>query len=249
VDIRVDIEKTLRTGRSVFELKVAFSSSDSRLILFGPSGAGKTMTMRAVAGLAKPDKGFISIGEKVLFDSKHRIWVPPRKRNVGCLFQDYALFPHLTAQENVGFGLSRGWPKKTLSEESRAWVEKLMAAFGLKRLADRFPSELSGGQKQRVALARALAKKPELLLLDEPFAALDRPLRERMRINILHVQDYFKIPMLIITHDPDDVEALADSLVIIENGAVSKIWPFRSICKRRKVANFIRAHIGEALTA
>lgn len=244
--IRVDIEKTVKTKRSEFKLKAAFSLSDSRMVLFGPSGAGKTTTLRALAGLVRPDKGFIEVGGRVLYDSKNGIWVPPNKRKIGYLFQDYALFPHLTAAENVGFALGKWW-KRSLNPADRARVAELLEIFGLSRAADSYPESLSGGQRQRAALARALAKKPDLLLLDEPFAALDKPLRVQMRRRLLDAQEQFQIPLVIITHDPDDVEALADTLVIIENGMVNKIWPFRSICKRAKVARFIRARFGEAL--
>ena len=176
------------------------------MVLFGASGSGKTLTLQAIAGLINPDSGHISVDGDVLYDSAKRICRPARTRHVGYLLQDYALFPHLSALGNVGFSLSG--PFGHLSE--------------VDHLSDRLPSEMSGGQKQRVALARALAAQPKVLLLDEPFSALDPLLRVRMRQEIRQLLDEWNIPVVIITHDPDDVEAFAETLVVYSGGRTVK---------------------------
>ncbi len=248
MDILVDVEKEVRTAGRTFRLRAEFRSSDGCVVLFGPSGAGKSLTLQAVAGLVRPDRGRIQVGDTVFFDSARGVDLPSRERNVGYVFQDYALFPHLTVAENVAFGLTAGWPRRP-PPAGEARVAELLEAFELGPAAGSRPAQLSGGQRQRVALARALARGPRLLLLDEPFAALDHPLRTRMRRNLREVQERFRVSLVLITHDPADVESLADTLVLLDDGEVQKVWPFRSICQRRKVAQFVRSHLAGAFAA
>ncbi|MCZ8408272.1 ATP-binding cassette domain-containing protein [Achromobacter sp. SIMBA_011] len=219
VDLR--IRKDMVSGDRHFSLDVAFSSKSRRIALFGPSGAGKSLTLRAVAGLLRPDAGRIEINGRVLFDSEARLSVAPQARRVAYLFQDYALFPHLTVAQNIAFGSRRGWlnpPRRAVSAEARRWVD----AFELGAIVGSYPHEISGGQKQRVALARALMVKPEILLLDEPFSALDSQLRGKMRQELSALQRQLDVPMLLITHDPADVEALADEVFEVRDGKVRR---------------------------
>ncbi|HEX6834435.1 MAG TPA: ATP-binding cassette domain-containing protein, partial [Rudaea sp.] len=183
----------------------------------GPSGAGKTLTLLAIAGLVRPDEGMIRRDDVALFDSARRIDVPARQRGSGFLFQDYALFPHLTVAQNVAFARNTAW----FNARARG-VDDLLAAFELEPLAGSYPAELSGGQRQRVALARALAAAPKLLLLDEPFAALDAPLRARLRGELLALRERFAISMVVITHDPDDVAALGGRVIHLAAGRVAE---------------------------
>jgi molybdate transport system ATP-binding protein len=220
--ILVDIRKNLWSGRRVFRLEAAFASDEDVVVLFGPSGAGKSVTLQAIAGLITPDAGRIVAGERVLFDASRSIRVPARHRDVGYVYQDYALFPHLTVARNVSFGLKRGWPWY-LPKGDRFRLEEVLEIFELTALKDSLPRDLSGGQRQRVALARALIRRPSLLLLDEPFSSLDTLLRAKMRQELLKIKERFAIPVMLITHDPEDVAALAGTLVVYEPGRVSQV--------------------------
>ena len=214
--LEVDVSKTLRARGREFRLEVKFASDAPVTVLFGPSGAGKTQTLYAIAGLARPERGAIRLGGEALFDSQRKIDLPPHRRRIGYVFQDYALFPHLSVVQNVAFATSRSavFNPRTATGE----VYELLARFALGKLASSYPHQLSGGQRQRVALARALAAKPRLLLLDEPFAALDAPLRARLREELIKIRKEFDVPMVVITHDPDDVAALGGRVVSIADG-------------------------------
>jgi ABC-type sulfate/molybdate transport systems ATPase subunit len=197
-----------------FALRVEFEVGDGITALFGPSGAGKSMTLRSIAGLASP-AGRIVVSGRVLLDTGAGTDVPPRERRIGYLFQQYALFPHLSVEGNVGYGLHR-LPRG----ERAARVAELLALVGLEGYGGRRPHELSGGQQQRVALARALATRPDLLLLDEPFAAVDLRVRRRLRAELRRIHDVTGTPMLLVTHDLAEVRQLAGSLVVLDRGQV-----------------------------
>ena len=211
MSVCVDIKKTLSSGDRRFSLGVSFSSRADYTVLTGPSGSGKSLTLRCIAGISTPDEGKIEVAGRVLFDTGGRVDVPARRRAVGYLFQDYALFPHLSVADNVGFGL-RGITRK-LSGEDRDRVSGILEVFGLAELAASLPRDISGGQKQRVALARALVKKPSALLLDEPFSALDHHLRDAMRAELREVQARFGIPVILVLHDPADIRAFTGTVV------------------------------------
>lgn len=241
----LDIKKVLRCGGEEFLLSACFTTEDHSLVLFGPSGSGKTLTLQAIAGMLTPDDGHIRINGKTLFDAAHGINIPTRHRRVGYVFQNYALFPHLTVRENIGFGLKP--LLGSLSEKSNERVQELVTTFGLDKVAGQKPSALSGGQQQRAALARALAPSPDILLLDEPFSALDQPLRIRMREELSNTLKQFSIPMILVTHDSDEVESFAHSVAVYRNGQVESVHSAESMAHtgkdigetvRRKAAEF-----------
>ncbi|QDQ80826.1 ATP-binding cassette domain-containing protein [Paraburkholderia megapolitana] len=223
--LAVDIRKTLASAGHRFTLDISFAATEQRVVLFGPSGAGKSLTLQAIAGLLRPDEGSIVLNGAALFDSARGIDLKPQQRKVAYLFQDYALFPHLNVRQNIGFGLQPGWlnPRARFDHPD---VDYWVNALDLQSVARNHPAQLSGGQKQRVALARALVARPQLLLLDEPFSALDYALRERMRRELSDLQARLDIPMLLITHDPDDVAAFGDQVVQVGDGRVRPNQPF-----------------------
>lgn len=237
----MNLQVDFRLALPNFSLEVAFETSAEFLVVYGPSGSGKSMTLRALAGLAGAAEGKISVGGESWLDTQKGLRVPTEKRNIGYVFQDYALFPHLTARENVAFGLRRGL-FNSISAKDAEWVSALLGMLDLSPHGGRRVGELSGGQRQRVALGRALATRPGLLLLDEPFSALDRELRQRMREDLRRIRKDFDVPTVMVTHDIEDVQALADEMVVLENGKVKRSWSFRSICRQRKVADFVSSH-------
>jgi molybdate transport system ATP-binding protein len=196
-----------------FTLDVAFSAEAPMVALLGPSGSGKTLTLRAVAGAMRPDAGRITLDGDVLFDSDHGVDLPPQRRGVGYVPQEYALFPHLDVAGNVGFGL------RVTGREKRRQISDMLEAVGLYGLERRRPRQLSGGQRQRVAVARALILRPRILLLDEPFAALDATIRASVREQLRELQIALGFRALLVTHDPEDL-SLASQVFRYQNGRV-----------------------------
>lgn len=219
--IEVDLRYSLSDRQRRFDADIRFTSDAAVTALYGPSGAGKSLTLQAMAGLLRPAAGRVRLGEHTVFDSAQGIDLAPRQRRVGLVFQHYALFPHLSVKDNVAFGLSSWWQRPSAAQRER--VAKLMDAFGLTDMAKSRPGALSGGQQQRVALARALACEPAVLLLDEPFAALNPMLREEMRDELARAGREWRVPIVLITHDLDDVLALAQVAVRIEAGRVVRV--------------------------
>ena len=216
----IALVKHLRHDGTRFELDVRFASAARRLALFGPSGAGKTQVLKMLAGIVRPEQGHVRIAGLTLFDHQAGIDLAPQHRRLGFVFQDYALFPHLTVLQNIGFALRTGWRNPPhrghTAPEAQRWIE----AFHLQAVAHHYPHQISGGQRQRVALARALVHEPAALLLDEPFAALDKALRQRLRAELHELQASLRIPTLLITHDDDDLRVLADDVVHLQAGRV-----------------------------
>jgi molybdate transport system ATP-binding protein len=184
-------------------------------VLFGPSGSGKTTILRALAGLERSANCDIQFGRETWADDKNGLFLPPQRRHIGYLFQDYALFPHLTVAENIRYGLG-----DLSGNECQLRTSDLLERFQLQDLAARYPHQLSGGQKQRVALARTLAPQPRLLLLDEPLSALDGPTREMLRAELRHLLSSLKIPVLLVTHDRVEALALGDQVAIVNEGQI-----------------------------
>jgi molybdate transport system ATP-binding protein len=198
-----------------FRLDVSWQVGNELAVLFGYSGAGKSTTFQMIAGLMQPDSGIILLNDRVLYDSAAKINLAPQKRHLGYLFQDLALFPHMTVRQNVIYGAS-GRTK----EEKEDTAEEMLRRFRMSGLSRRYPDQISGGQKQRVALARALAGHPRALLLDEPFSALDMPVRRDMREMVMEIQRSFRIPVMLVTHDADEAEAIADRMIVYSAGRV-----------------------------
>src|ERR1700722_1593883 len=212
--LTVAVRKRLSRSTSNFTLDVIFALAPGITVIFGPSGAGKTTLLDCVAGLATPDFGQIAVGERILFDQASATNVPVQSRNIGYVFQDLALFPHLTAGKNIEYGLSG--PKLERRKKSDAIVE----SFRIAHLRDRKPKEISGGERQRVALARALVADPCVLLLDEPLAALDAATKSKIIDDLRAWNALHDIPILYITHNREEVFALGDRVLVLENGRI-----------------------------
>ena len=215
MSIVVDIEKTLGD----FHLKMAFEAGNETLALLGASGSGKSMTLKCIAGIEKPDRGRIVVDDVVLFDSEKHINLPPQQRHTGLLFQNYALFPNMTVLQNIRAGANREPDRK----KREAMVAAIMDSFGLTPLAHHLPSQLSGGQQQRTALARILVSNPNILLLDEPFSALDNHLRFRLEQEVRQLIGRFGKTVVLVSHDRDEVFRLSDSIAVVSDGSIDAV--------------------------
>jgi molybdate transport system ATP-binding protein len=198
---------------------VSFVAGEGITILFGPSGSGKTTTLRAIAGIVKPDGGRISVGEKIYFDSASGIDLSIQRRRVGYVFQDYALFPHLTAEENIMYGMKDNEGTKSRQER----VHEILAVFGIEHVRNRYPENMSGGEQQRTALARALASDPAVVLLDEPLSSVDAKTRSRLLDEIDLAQRRADIPFLYVTHNTSEAARLGSRVVVLEEGSVARV--------------------------
>jgi molybdate transport system ATP-binding protein len=224
-----------RRRLGTFRLDIAFATEHRRVVLFGPSGAGKSLTLQCVAGFITPDRGRIVVDGTVLFDGDGRVNVPPWKRRIGMVLQAYTLLPHLTVGDNVAYGLGPVWRGR-----ERVRIETLLAAVGLSGYAERTPAQLSGGQRQRVALAQALASDPRLLVLDEPFSAVDAPVRERLRRDLLALLDAFQVPLIFVTHDFGEAYLLGQTIVILAAGQVIQIGSPADVAGHPRTATVAR---------
>ena len=209
--LKVDIQKELKE----FDLDIDFELRNKRLGILGPSGCGKSMTLKSIAGIVDPDEGIVSLDtgeETVYFDSSNKVNLKPQKRNVGYLFLNYALFPNMTVEENIACGLSKDDDEKIVSD--------MIKRFHLGGLENRYPRQLSGGQQQRVALARIMAYGPDVILLDEPFSAMDAFLKEQLRIELVNLLRDFDGFSIMVTHDRDEAFQFCDELIVLDKGKV-----------------------------
>ncbi len=218
----MNLQIRIRKPLPHFELSIDVNCpAETMTVVIGPSGAGKTTLMRIIAGLDKPAEGFIQFGDEVWLDTKRRIFLPPQKRRLGYVFQDYPLFPHLSIHDNAAF--AAGARKEV--------VQKLLERFGIGHLQDRKPDAISGGERQRCAICQALAREPRLLLLDEPFSALDVFTRRDLRDELRNLKEELRMPVIYVTHDVNEALYLADDLLPIVEGQVDREWMQRSIVR------------------
>jgi molybdate transport system ATP-binding protein len=229
----INVAAACRLG--AFSLDVAFRSTRRRTVLFGPSGAGKTMTLQCIAGFLVPRRGYVEVGGAVLLDSDRGINVPPWHRRVGAVLQGDALFPHRTAAGNITYGMRPLWRGR---EPTRALA--LLAAVGLPGYADRRPQDLSAGERQRVALARVLASDPRALLLDEPFSAVDEPVREQLRRDLITLIESRDLPAVIVTHDFDEAHVLGETIIVLVGGRVVQTGTPADVARRPRTAAVAR---------
>ncbi len=221
----VDIKKHLKN----FTLDIELEISNDRVGILGQSGSGKSMMLKTIAGIIKPDEGRIVLNDKVFFDSKKRINLPSKERNIGYLFQNYALFPHMTVKENIVSGMI-----KNTKDEKIKMCEDMIKKLCLEGLENRYPRELSGGQQQRVAISRMLATKPQILMFDEPFSALDYHLREQMQENLLEILNKENTTSLLVSHDIDEAYRLSKEIVVVDKGQIKRIDKKEEVFKNPK---------------
>jgi molybdate transport system ATP-binding protein len=212
--INIALQKKLGFVRGNMSLKVDFTVNAGELVaLYGASGGGKTSILRMIAGLMLPEAGRVDVERETWYDSEQKLFWPPQKRHAGMVFQDYALFPNMSVRQNIAYASTK---------DDESWVEKLIDTMELRNLEHKRPNMLSGGQRQRVALARAIVRKPAILLLDEPFAALDTDLRLRMHEFLLEIHKQFSLTTILVSHDLLEVARLADRVFLLEEGLISR---------------------------
>lgn len=208
-----------------FDLDIAFAAEDEAIGFLGASGCGKSLTLRCIAGVETPDEGHIIVNGKTFFDSAKKINLTPQQRKTALLFQNYQLFPNMSVAQNVAAGMPKGLSKSEVAER----VKRYLGMFDLDGFQDRYPMRLSGGQQQRVALARMLAAEPDVLMLDEPFSALDSHLKAGLEQNMLDVFESFKGTILYVSHDIDEAFRLCDRIAVVSAGHIEEIGPARRI--------------------
>lgn len=225
MNLVVNIKKKLKG----FFLDIAFETDGDYLGILGASGSGKSMTLKCIAGIETPDEGRIVLNGKVLFDSDKKINLKPQDRNVGYLFQNYALFPHMTVEENIGIGL------KLPPQERQQKINEMLESFHLKGLEKKYPHQISGGQQQRVALARCIAYKPDILMLDEPFSALDSHLKDQLQNSLLELLKLYDGEILMVSHSRDEVYRFCKKLIVVDQGKSILFGDTKEIFKQPKL--------------
>jgi len=206
------LEINIKRELADFQLNITFKANNDILVLFGPSGCGKTTTLRCIAGLDKPHQGSIRLNGRALFSSELNIFIPPRDRGIGYMFQDYALFPHMNVQKNILYGVKKHKAK------TKDMFAELTSLLKIQSLLSRSITHLSGGEKQRVALARALMTEPKLLLLDEPLSALDSETRLTLQDELKAMQKIWRIPFILVTHDKLEAMRMGDQILFLDKG-------------------------------
>lgn len=237
--IRLDLQKRLATATGGMELRIKVDIPNGSFVtLYGPSGAGKTSTLRIIAGLLKPDKGFLTVNDQPWFQSDQKIDLSTQRRNVGYVFQDYALFPNMSVRQNLEFAR----PQNSTSSN----VDELIELMELGQLQNRRPQSLSGGEKQRVALARALAQEPRILLLDEPLAALDYKIRLKLQDYLLRIHREFGLTTFLVSHDIGEISKLSDLVLVMEKGLIKQHGTPEEIFVKQQISGKFK-FVGEVL--
>ena len=245
----MNLSVKIRKNLGDFVLDVAFDTGEGVLGLLGASGCGKSMTLKCIAGIEKPDEGRIVLNDRVLFDSETGINVPPQKRGVGYLFQDYALFPNMTVLDNVMYALNLKLKDK---EKARKESLEMLKLVNMEDHLKKYPHELSGGQQQRVAIARTLSLHPDIILFDEPMSALDADNRLGLRKELKKLQKKFKTTMIYITHDQEEAFSLSDRVMVMNNGNIEQIDIPNKIYNNpanEYVRNFVTKHLNEKVSS
>ncbi|MFA7139110.1 MAG: ATP-binding cassette domain-containing protein, partial [Bacteroidales bacterium] len=222
----MSLEVSIKKKFKGFSLDVNFRTNGEYLGILGASGSGKSLTLKCIAGVETPDEGRIVLNNKVLYDSKKNVNIIPQNRNIGYMFQNYALFPNMTAEENIGVGL------KLSKREKKIKTNELMKLFRLEGMSYKYPAQLSGGQQQRVALARIIAYEPDVLLLDEPFSALDSQLKSELHTDFLDLLKLYNGEVLIVTHSKDEVYRFSENLALIEKGTITGFGKTKEIFEK-----------------
>lgn len=233
------IQKKLQSASGEMLLNLDFEIKENEFVtLYGASGSGKTTTLRILSGLSEADKGIITINNETWLDTDKKIQLPPQKRKIAYVFQDYALFPNMSVRENLSYALEKG--------QDKTIIEELLTLMELEQLQHQKPAQLSGGQKQRVALARALVRQPDILLLDEPLSAVDHEMRVKLQDYIIQVHRKYKLTTILVSHDIAEIYKMSDKVIVLENGNISKQGTPEEVFSSRLVSGKFQ-FVGEIL--
>lgn len=234
--MHVHLEKQLRGGREPIHLNVSFEVKTGELVaIMGPSGAGKTSILKMIAGLLLPDQGQVKVKNQVWFNSSSRINLKPQSRSIGYVFQDYALFPNMSVRKNLEYALPSDQPTHTIDE--------ILELINIHNLVDQKPGALSGGQQQRVALARALLRQPQVLLLDEPFAALDEEMRRKLQQDLINLHHRYQTITLLVSHNPTEVARLAHRAILVQGGKIKQQGPPSTVLSKTDSATLLEGEV------